>query len=336
MRKWLLGLLAFSALAGVAFLVSPWPSIMAIRAAFNSGAATASKKLEQHLPAGVISSTHRYDANDPAAFLDIHRPATANLDGPAIVWIHGGGFVSGQRSDITNYAKVLAGQGFTVVNVDYTIAPEATYPGPIRQVSTALSFLLQRKVELGLGSARFVLAGDSAGAQIAAQTAAVISNPNYARLVGIRTDIKPEQLAGTLLYCGVYDISGMGKDGGVLGWFVGSAGWAYSGRRDWREDALFQTMSVAPHITKAYPPAFVSAGNADPLGPQSVAIAQAIGKAGVPVETLFFPPGYKPPLGHEYQFDLDTDAGRLALEKSVAWLRSLSQPGANESPAISG
>lgn len=335
MRKWLLGILAFSALVSAAFLVSPWPSIMAIRAVFNSGAATASKKLEQHLPAGVTSSSHRYDANDPAAVLDIHRAATANRDGPVIVWIHGGGFVSGRRSDITNYAKVLAGQGFTVINVDYTIAPEATYPGPIRQVSTALSFLLQRKDELSLGAARFVLAGDSAGAQIAAQTAAVVTNPDYARLVGITPGVMPEQLAGTLLYCGVYDISGMGKDGGVLGWFVGSAGWAYSGRRDWREDPMFQTMSVAPHITKAYPPTFISAGNADPLGPQSVAIAEAISKAGVPVERLFFPPDYKPPLGHEYQFDLDTDAGRLALEKSVTWLRSLSRPSANESRAIS-
>lgn len=335
MRKWLVGSLAILALVVAAFLVSPWPSVMAIRAVFDSGAATASQKLERHLPAGVTTSTHRYDPNDPDVFLDIHRPATASADGPVIVWIHGGGFVSGRRTDIANYAKVLAGQGFTVVNVDYTIAPEATYPGPIRQVSTALSFLLQRRDELGLDSARFVLAGDSAGAQIAAQTAAIISNPAYARLIGITPMVKPEQLAGTLLYCGVYDISGMGKDGGVLGWFVGSAGWAYSGRRDWREDAKFQTMSVAPHITKAYPPAFVSAGNADPLGPQSVAIAEAISKAGVPVERLFFPPDYKPPLGHEYQFDLDTDAGKLALQRSVAWLRRLSRPGANGSPAIS-
>jgi acetyl esterase/lipase len=82
-------------------------------------------------------------------------------------------------------------------------------------------------------------------------------------------------------------------------------------------------MSLVPHLTSAYPPAFVSAGNADPLGPQSVAMAEALKKAGVPTETLFFPADYTPPLGHEYQFDLEGAAGRAALRKSVAWLRQL-------------
>jgi acetyl esterase len=39
------------------------------------------------------------------------------------------------------------------------------------------------------------------------------------------------------------------------------------------------------------------------------------------VETLFFPADYKPELPHEYQFNLDTDAGRLALERTLKFLR---------------
>ena len=82
-------------------------------------------------------------------------------------------------------------------------------------------------------------------------------------------------------------------------------------------------MSVAPNVTKEFPPAFVSAGNADPLGPQSIAMADAIQGAGGKVERLFFPADYKPPLGHEYQFDLDTAAGKLALARSVKWLNEI-------------
>jgi acetyl esterase/lipase len=306
-----------------AFALSPWPSILLVRFIFDRGAAEASEKLQRYVPASVTTNTRQYALGLPEAVLDIHRPASRAPDMPTIVWIHGGGFVSGRRGDITNYAKILAGQGFTVVNVDYQIAPEARYPEPIRQVNMALAYLSQEGAELGVNTRRMVLAGDSAGAQIAAQTAAVISNPAYSRLVGVQPGVRPDQIAGALLYCGVYDISGMGKDGGILGWFVQSAGWAYSGKRDWREDEQFGTMSVAPHLTRAFPPAFVSAGNADPLGPQSVAIAGALKKAGVPVTTLFFPEDYKPALGHEYQFDLDSAAGRLALQQSVHWLRQL-------------
>jgi hypothetical protein len=44
---------------------------------------------------------------------------------------------------------------------------------------------------------------------------------------------------------------------------------------------------------------------------------------GRTVETLFFPPDHAPPLAHEYQFDLDTEAGQLALAKATTWLKGL-------------
>lgn len=320
MRKSLIGLIGVAAIVGAAFLLSPWPSVWLIRQVFDSGAAKASEKLEKHVPAGITLSTHVYDRSEKDAVLDIIRPPTANPRAPVIVWIHGGGFVSGRRQDITNYLKVLAGRGFNVVNIDYTIAPEAHYPTPIRQVHSALAYLSREGGRLGIDPSRLVLAGDSAGAQIAAQVTATATNPDYARLVEVTPAIRPEQLVGVMLFCGVFDVTQMGKGGGILGWFVSSATWAYSGNRD---GAGIETMSIAPHVTPAFPPAFISAGNADPLGPQSVAVARALESKGVRVTRLFFPPDHQPPLGHEYQFDLDTADGRLAMERSVAWLRSL-------------
>lgn len=323
MRKWLIGLLAAAFAVVAAFLLSPWPSVYVIRAVFDKGAAEASERLNKHVPDTVRTVTISYDPTDKDAVLDVHRPARTNPRTPLIVWIHGGGFVSGRRGDITNYAKVLAGQGFNVVNVDYTIAPEAQYPMPVRQVSKALAFLSAQGGKLGIDTSRIVLAGDSAGAQIAAQTAAVTVNPDYARRVGIVPGVRPSQIAGTLLHCGVCDVTRMGGGGGILGWFVKSTTWAYSCKRNWRDAKGFDTMSVAPNVTAAFPPSFISAGNADPLGPQSVAMADALETKGVKVERLFFPAGYKPPLGHEYQFDLDSEAGRLALARSTAWLKTL-------------
>lgn len=323
MRRLLISIAALVAIVIAAFLLSPWPSVWVIRSIFDKGAADASAKLAKHVPANVETATFRYDPLDKDAVLDIYKPPKVEAGSPTIVWIHGGGFVSGRRSDIANYAKILASQGFNVVNVDYTIAPEATYPTPIRQVSKALGYLDANSAKLGIDTRRIVLAGDSAGAQIAAQVAAVTVAEPYARRVGVTPAVMPSQIAGTLLYCGVYDVTHMGGGGGILGWFVQSTTWAYSGRRNWREAEGFDTLSVAPNVTAAFPPAFVSAGNADPLGPQSVAMADALQANGVKVERLFFPENYQPPLGHEYQFDLDTQAGKHALARSTAWLKSL-------------
>jgi acetyl esterase/lipase len=322
MRRWLIALAALAGLAIGAAVLSPWPGVVLIRAIFDRGAAAAAAALAPLVPVEVATTTHTYDPADPDAVLDIHRPPAPREGGPLVVWIHGGGFVSGRRGDLDAYTRILSGRGFTVVNLDYTIAPEATYPTPIRQANTALAWLQANAADLGIDPSKIVLAGDSAGAQIAAQTAAIVTNPDYASRLGIAPGITPGRLAGALLFCGVYDISGMGGKG-LLGWFVHTTAWAYSGTRSWRTDPDFATMSVTPWLTPAFPPAFISAGNADPLAPQSVALAAAIRALGIPADTLFFPPGYAPPLAHEYQFDLSTPAGRDALARAVAWLEAL-------------
>ncbi len=323
MGKWLLVPVAIIAVTVAALALSPWPGVQIIRLIFDDGAAAASQKLAPRVPPDIATTTLQYDPDDSDAFLDILRGPDASDSLPIIVWVHGGGFVSGRRGDVANYLKILAGEGFVVVNVDYTIAPDALYPTPVRQLDAALAYLHRESGPLLLGTGGFVLAGDSAGAQIAAQTAALATSPDYARLMGIDGAAWRDRLQGAILFCGVYDISAMGRGGGLLAWFVHTTGWAYSGTRNWRESPDFATISFTPHLTAGFPPAFVSAGNADPLGPQSVALAQALEEVGVAVETLFFPDDHDPPLGHEYQFDLDTDAGQLAFERLVDWLRRL-------------
>jgi len=307
----LLGLVVLAA-----HFVTPWPSVLAIRAVFDRGATEASRKLERHLPPNLrIEAGLNYDPSDADAILDIIRPSEGAAPGSTIVWVHGGGFISGRRSDVKNYARVLAGQGFTVVNVDYTVAPEATYPTPVRQVNAALGFLSREAERLGIDPNRLIIAGDSAGAQIAAQVANLITAPNYARQVGIAPAIRPAQLRGAILFCGPYELDLTGN-----GWFSRTTTWAYSGRRDYRDDASFQLMSVSRHVTRAFPPTFISGGNGDPLLPHSEAMAAALSARGVATETLYFP-DERPALGHEYQFDLDGAPGQEALRRVVAFAR---------------
>ena len=307
-----------------AVYVTPWPSVLVIRSVFDHGAKETSKALLPKVPSSVqVEEGLSYDPTDHDALLDIYRGPGATSNGPLVVWFHGGGFVSGKRADVANYLKILAGQGYTVVNVDYTIAPEAIYPRPIRQANKALAYLDANSRRLGINAEKIVLAGDSAGSQIAAQTAAMLTNPEYAHALGIVPGVKANRVSGALLSCGIYDITMMGKAGGILGWFVKSTTWAYSGKRNWREARGFDTMSITPQVTAAFPPTFISAGNADPLGPQSIMISKELMSHNVRVTELFFAPDHQPPLGHEYQFDLNTEAGRAALEHSDSWLKAL-------------
>lgn len=330
-------LLALAAATWLAFRLSPWPSVLLVRQAFDRGAAEASAKLQRHVPPGLREWRDlAYDPADPDGRLDLYAPAGAAGPLPTVVWVHGGGFISGDKADIANYARVLAGQGFAVASVQYTIAPEARYPTPLRQVNRAVAFLAGAPAGLPVDPDRMVLAGDSAGAQLAAQLAAAYADPGYARAIGLDPALPPGRLAGALLYCGPYDAALVAGEGPFAG-FMRTVFWAYFGLRDPGDDPVLAQFSVPRHVTPAFPPTFISAGNADPLAPHSVALADALEAHGVPVTRLFFPPGHAPALGHEYQFDLDGEAGRRALRESVAFLRALppsgDQGGSGSSPA---
>jgi len=326
-RKLVLSAVALLVLAGgglyLAAQLSPWPKVLLIRHSFDKGAAAASAALEKHVPLDISSRPDlEYAPGDPEARLDVHYPSRLNGTAetlPAIVWVHGGAWVSGDKAQLGNWLKVLAGKGYVAFSVGYSIAPGATYPTPVRQVLAALRYVRENAADLHVDPAHIVIAGDSAGAQIAAQVAAMIASPDYARSVGIETGLPPDSLVGAALFCGPYDLTIPDYDG-PFGGFLKTVAWAYSGRKDFLADPNFAMASVTKHVSPGFPPAFVSAGNVDPLLPHSQLLVERLTAAGVPVDTLFFPADHAPPLGHEYQFDLEGAAGGLALERLTAFL----------------
>ncbi len=314
-------LLAIAAV--IAFKVSPWPSALVIRWVFERGGTATNAALSAHVPQGIrTEAALRYDPDDPAALLDIHRPSA--FDGrplPVIVWIHGGGFVAGSRGESANYARILAADGYAVVVVDYSLAPGVRYPVPVRQINRALGFLSENAARLQLDRKRFILGGDSAGAQLASQLAALASSPDYASSTKLRPGLTREQLRGVVLFCGPHDARLMASRASSS-WFLRTVMWSYLGTTA-PPQATLQAFSVVPNVTPAFPPAFISVGNDDPLAPQSLALAGALRRQGVRVETLFYSPSHSPPLGHEYQFDLSRPESREALSRTRAFLRSL-------------
>jgi acetyl esterase/lipase len=191
----------------------------------------------------------------------------------------------------------------------------------VKQINAALGFLTADAAKLGIDASRLFLAGDSAGAQLSAQLANLVTVPSYAQSVGIAPAIAPSALRGLILHCGPYDIENANFEGG-FGGFMRAVVWAYLGAKDFKNDPRLAELTAIRHITGDFPPFFISVGNADPLWPQSVALAEKAKDLGVEVDALFFPAGYQPPLHHEYQFTLDHGAGKQALARAVAFVQN--------------
>jgi acetyl esterase/lipase len=332
-RRFLVGLLVACAILGAvtyAFKVSPWPSAMVVRLFFDwQGRATAAA-LDKYVPKDVIARLDEQYAADNDAKLDIFYPARTERSGemlPTVVWVHGGGWVAGDKSHIANYLEILAAHGYTTVGVNYSLAPGATYPTPVRQVNAALRYLTGNASRFHIDGSRFFLAGDSAGSQIAAELANAISVVSYASQIDVMPSIERSQLRGVVLYCGAYDLSRIDPRGTSVAFsaFVRTVLWSYAGTKDFMDDPRLAPASVARFVTPAFPPMFISGGNHDPLTPQSREMAEAVVRQGVQVDSLFYPADYKPALPHEYQFNLDTAAGKTALERSLQFLAAQSR-----------
>lgn len=216
----------------------------------------------------------------------------------------------------------LSGEGFNVIALNYSLAPEHHYPLPSVQANASLHYLNDHAVDLKIDLDRLVLAGDSAGSQIAAQAALIETNPTYAENVGMTPGLTRGKIAALLLNCGAYDMAivhpDSTSDGAKL---VRTFLWVYTGDKNFATSGDAKYVSISPYVTPQFPPTFITAGNIDPLLPHSLSLANALKKNNVTTDALFYPSNYAPALNHEYQFNLDTKEGKKALDRMTAFAR---------------
>ncbi|MEB4209744.1 alpha/beta hydrolase [Mycobacterium sp. 94-17] len=99
----------------------------------------------------------------------MYIPETAPPSAPAILYFHGGGWVIGNIEVADRMCRDLAAiAGCVVVSVDYRLAPETKFPGPLMDCYTAAMWLSDNAERYGINPQAIALSGDSAGGNLAA------------------------------------------------------------------------------------------------------------------------------------------------------------------------
>ena len=133
-----------------------------------SGAATAPASAGTPT-AGAVHRDLAYGTDSPAQKLDLYLPPRGATPYPVVIAIHGGGFISGSKTD-GQIAPVLEAlkRDYAVVGLDYRLSPEAHFPAAISDVKAAVRWLRAHANEYALDGSRIAVWGDSAGGNLAA------------------------------------------------------------------------------------------------------------------------------------------------------------------------
>ena len=102
---------------------------------------------------------------------DVYLPEATGGLCPAILWIHGGGWRSGNRELGPDLRRYFAGLGFAMVAIDYRLSRATVFPAQIEDVRTAIRWLRSVAPGYGIDATRIGLWGASAGGHLAALAA---------------------------------------------------------------------------------------------------------------------------------------------------------------------
>jgi acetyl esterase/lipase len=100
--------------------------------------------------------------------MDVYFPDSFTSPAPAVVYVHGGGWSSGDKRQAAEIGSGLQEHAFIVISLNYRLAPEYAYPAQIEDVKCAVRHLRANAGAYGLDPARIGAVGTSAGAHLAA------------------------------------------------------------------------------------------------------------------------------------------------------------------------
>ncbi len=137
-------------------------------------------RVDERLPSGVVARENLAYAERGSGVLalDVYRPADDRVR-PAVLLVHGGGWISGDRTMERAFAKRLAALGWVAVPVSYRLGVPGRFPAPVQDLRAAVRWLRRHAAEQGIDPARIAVAGGSAGGTLAAMLGAANGDPCF-------------------------------------------------------------------------------------------------------------------------------------------------------------
>jgi len=245
----------------------------------------------------------------PACNIYFYMPSYEFEELPLIMFIHGGGWIGGSAKKIEDFCKLMASYGYVVANVDYSLAPEYPYPTSTHQLIAILNHIWENSKDYKIDKNNIFVGGTSAGAHLASQLGALVSNKKYCDEMKIETNTK---IKGLLLINGVYELeTALDSRFPFMDYFLR----AYISPKKWEE------ASSINYVTKSYPKVFITVGDKDPLLNQSLNFIEKLKEKEVFYQQKTFK---KARLHHDFIYLLNNKKAKETFDLMMKFIKEQS------------
>ena len=304
----------------VVLYFSPKPLIYLIKSQISEANITAPSNFETLNESITCYYDIEYEKDNKNSVLDICFPSNTTDSIPVIFFVHGGGFITGDKAMTKYFGPTIASHGYAFISINYDLVPDVTVFEQYNQVVAAFNYFTTLSSSYPIDTEKVFLSGSSAGGFLTLQLLTSYFNDEY-HLRNETIINKEIVIVGGLFYSAVYNIREFqNEDDHVLRSFVVyQLGWAITGDRDWKTNInTTSLLNLKDFINPNFPPLFITDGNIMTFTNQAQEYVMLATGKGVSVESLFFDDNIE--VKHGYQLNMQTAQAILALQETLLFL----------------
>jgi len=201
------------------------------------------------------------NVNGKSLQIDLYKPKNLTRPAPLLVFVHGGGWKGGKRSDYLVYLVDYAKKGYVTATVSYRFKNDCIYPACVQDVSDAMHYLFSNAEKYGYDPDRVAMIGGSAGGHLVLMTTYNFKEPSIP-LDSVYLATRPHKVKCVVDIYGPVDMTTpYAQTQGLVTGFIGHS---YS-----ENPNLYWDASPAKYLRKDLPPTLIFQGTSDNLLPPS-------------------------------------------------------------------